>query len=130
MKYTPEERKLLPEADCDYEVVDARETTSKKKNTPMIEVKLSVNDGKGNRTTIFDNLLPWNLPEFQASIGQKVVFGKETEVEADDLIGNIGRLHLIIENYEGTDRNKVGKYLPAPEKQTLNKDGEPDNIPF
>jgi hypothetical protein len=129
MKYIPEERKLLAPGQYGFKVGGAKARTSKK-GTEMIEVKLVVTNSKGERSTIFDNLLSWNLGEFQAAIGDKVVYGEETEVDPDDLIGRTGRLQIIVENYEGTDRNKVGKYLPAPEKVTLNQQGEPDNIPF
>jgi hypothetical protein len=129
MWYTPEERKLLPKGDYDFEIVDAKERTSKK-GTPMIEVKLVISNGSGDRTTIFDNLLSWNLPEFEAAIGRKVVFGQECEVDPDDYLHQTGRLHLNVENYEGIDRNKVGKYLPGAPKPTLNEDGEPQDIPF
>jgi hypothetical protein len=129
MRYTPEERKLLAAGDYDFRVEDAKERTSKK-GTPMIEVKLVISDGKGNRATIFDNLLSWNLPEFMAAIGEKVVFGEETEVDPDDLLGRSGRLRINVENYEGNERNKVAKYLPGPERVTLNELGEPDQIPF
>jgi hypothetical protein len=93
-------------------------------------VKLVVSNGTRDRTTIFDNLLSWNLPEFEAAIGRKVVFGEEVEVDPNDYLYETGRLHLNVENYEGTDRNKVGKYLPGPMKAKVNEDGEPSEIPF
>lgn len=129
MRYTPEERKLLLAGTYDFKVVEAKERTSKK-GTPMIEVKLLVSNGNGDRTTIFDNLLGWNLPEFEAAIGRKVVFGQEVEVDPDDYVDETGQLQLNVENYEGIDRNKVAKYLPGPAKVKKDSDGEPVDIPF
>jgi hypothetical protein len=134
MRYIPEERKLLAAGEYDFEVVAAKERTSTR-GTSMIEVKLVVSNGRGDRTTVFDNLLSWNLGEFMAAIGEQVVYGEEAEVDPDDLVGRTGRLKLRVENYEGEERNKVAKYLPGPvtatRKVALNEFGEPkDNIPF
>jgi hypothetical protein len=133
MRYIPEERKLLAEGDYDFRVEGAKERTSRN-GTDMIEVKLIVTDGRGNKTVVFDNLLSWNLPEFQAAIGDQVAYGQEIEVNAYDLVGATGRCHIIIDQYQGNERNKVGKYLPATvltgSKPTVNEFGEPDEVPF
>jgi hypothetical protein len=137
MRFTAEEKKLLPEGDYDFVVEDAKERTSKK-GTPMIEVKLSMSSIRG-RSTVFDNLMAWNIADFLMAVGETVTYGRESEIEAYELPGKSGRLHLIVENWEGTDRNKVGKYLPAnpatakastPANVGVNELGEPDQIPF
>jgi hypothetical protein len=133
MRYVPEERKLLAEGDYDFRVEDAKERASRK-GTDMIEVKLAVSDGRGNKTVVYDNLLSWNLAEFQSAVGDRVEYGREVEVNAYDLVSATGRCHVVVEEYEGVQRNKVAKYLAAPvvagSKPRVNEFNEPDQIPF
>jgi hypothetical protein len=136
MRFTPEEKRVLPEADYQFTVEDAKERTSTK-GTEMIEVKLKITGSRG-RTTVYDNLLSWNIGDFLVAIGEPVTYGQETDIEAYDLPGRSGRAHLVIENWQGNDRNKIGKYVPPdpaskasmPEKVGVNELGEPDQIPF
>jgi hypothetical protein len=137
MRFTPEEKILLAEGDYDFTVEDAKERTSTKTGTPMIEVKLKISGAKG-KTVVYDNLLGWNIADFLISIGETVSYGVPSEIEAYDLPGRSGRAHVIVENYQGSDRNKIGRYLPrdpaakatAPAKVGVDEEGAPDDLPF
>jgi hypothetical protein len=135
MRFTPEEKTILPEGDYSFTVEDAKERTSTK-GTEMIEAKLKVSGSRG-KTTVYDNLMAWNIGDFLLAVGESVTYGQESEIEAYDLPGKSGRAHIIVENWQGNDRNKVGKYLPSnattkasTAKVGLNELGEPDQIPF
>jgi uncharacterized protein DUF669 len=134
MRFTVEERKLLPDGDYDFYVEDAKAKTANS-GRDMIEIKLSITDGKGNKTFLYDRLMSWNLAAFLASIGEEVVYG-EVDIEPYDLVHRTGRVRLGHEEYEGEERNKIVKYLPALAKPSsaailTHRDPERDDeIPF
>jgi hypothetical protein len=138
MRFIAEEKMVLPEGDYSFNVLDAKERTSKK-GTDMIEVKLGISSSRG-KTVVFDNLMSWNIADYITATGGTVTYGAESNIEAYEMPGQSGRLHLIVETWQGDDRNKVGKYLPstketkAPEKPKgalhVDEDGAPDDLPF
>ena len=104
----------------------------------MIELKLRV---LPHGSLCFDGLvfIPaayWKIDSFRASTGEKVLPNQEVDVQCDDLIGRRARVRLIVESFNGKDRNKVASWLPPkPSKPAATtsamKGGESDdNIPF
>lgn len=102
-------------------VIGAEEKTSSK-GSEMIELKLEVvgpNIPEGEGAILYDYLVfsentAWKIDEFRAASGETIVEGAEIDIEASDLEGKTVEAHLVIEEFKGKKRNKVGNYL-APE---------------
>jgi hypothetical protein len=116
---------VLSEGEYDFEVVDACEKESKTKND-MIELRLSASHGT-RKVTVIDHLVfvptsYWKIDAFRECTGEKLIPGAKVLFEADDCIDRKGRVHLIIDSYNGRSQNKVGEYLkPEPQKETAPK---------
>ena len=109
------------EAEVEFIIEKAESKSSAK--AEWMEVKLACSNGK-NRGVVFDNVMSWEMAELMTAIGHPPT-SKEFDVEPDDLVGHSGRCQLIVETYQGKDRNKVGQYLVA-----KNQEGDPVEIPF
>jgi hypothetical protein len=105
-------------------VIGAEEKTSSK-GSEMIELKLEVigpDIEEGQGAILFDYLVftesaAWKIDQFRRACGENIVEGKEVEVEASDLEGKSVEAHLVIEEFKGKKRNKVGDYInPNAEK--------------
>lgn len=122
MKFTPKtereiaEEGLIPSGTvCDFEVLEAEDTTSKAGND-MIALKLRVWRPNGSTTMMRD----WLLPNFPAKL---LAFAKATGMEdayhagafsADDLIGKAGKLKVTVENSDQYGaQNRPGFYVAA-----------------
>ena len=111
----------------------------------MIELKLRTSAG----SYLYDFLvfIPnayWKIDSFRAATGEHVTPDEETEISADDLVGRTGTARLVIEEYNGKQRNKVAAWLapkagrmtakstPAakPAAQPQPQSIEDDDIPF
>ena len=116
------------------EVVNAEETVSQK-GSDMIELKLRV---QPSGAVFFDHLVFmesafWKIDAFRAATGENVAANEEVEIRADDLIGRTGRARLIVEEFNGRKRNKIGAWLlPKSAIAPLANQGgkDDDNIPF
>ena len=121
------------------EVLNAEEAFSQKGHE-MIELKLRV---QPSGAILFDHLVFmdtafWKIDAFRAATGEHVGAEQEVEIRADDLIGRTGRAKLIVEEYKGRKRNKIGAWLPprpaAPGTQPALNNTNPanttDDIPF
>ena len=99
-------------------VIGAEEKTSQK-GSEMIELKLEVvgpDIAEDEGAILYDYLVfsqntAWKIDEFRAACGETIVEGAEIDIEADDLIGKTVEAHLVIEEFKGKKRNKVGNYL-------------------
>src|SRR5437879_296946 len=115
--------------DYEVEVVNAEETVSQKGHD-MIELKLRAEPGGA---VFFDHLVFtessfWKIDAFRAAIGERVTPDQEVEIHGDDLIGRKGRARLVVEEFNGRKRNKIGAWLlPA---QAADKKPAPENQPF
>jgi len=120
-----------------FVVKNCKETTSRGKGYPMLEMLLHFDDGEDGADVIdrlvFTEAAFFRIEEFLKSVGAVLVPGQVVDVEADDTIDKTGVAEIDIEEWEGRQRNKVVKYLPAPAPApivTVNELGEPNNIPF
>ena len=102
----------------------------------MIELKLRI---QPSGAILFDHLVFmdtafWKIDAFRAATGETVGADQEVEIRADDLIGRTGRAKLIVEEFKGRKRNKVGAWLlPTPASaplHTATPSANPDEIPF
>lgn len=115
-EYTQGAQQVLPEGDYPFVVDDAGEKESKAGN-PMIELQLLVYpDPTKPGVRVFDQLVfvesaYWKIDSFRTCTGEKLVEGQKVSFEADDCIDRQGRVHLIVDSYDGRTRNKVGEYL-------------------
>ncbi len=110
MKYDPNATGgggTVPPGIYGFEVLEAKETTSRKGN-PMLALTLLFNDGR-----VWDYILADNgkrIAQFCACVGVDAT----GEVEPRDLIGREGRARLSIEESPGYPaKNKVEAYLPT-----------------
>ena len=117
------------------EVLNAEEAVSQK-GSDMIELKLRI---QPSGAILFDHLVFmdtafWKIDAFRAATGEHVGADQEVEIRADDLIGRTGRAKLIVEEFKGRKRNKVGAWLlPAPASaplHTATPSANPDEIPL
>ena len=97
--------------DYPVEVIDAVETVSKNGHD-MIELKLKTGAG----SLLFDFLVftPaafWKIDAFRAATGETVTPDLDVDLTPDDLVGRIGRARLIVEEYNGRQRNKLAAWL-------------------
>ena len=99
-------------------VIGAEEKTSSSGNE-MIELKLEIigpDIDEGGGAIVYDYLVfsqnaAWKIDQFRAACGEKIIKGKEVEIEASDLEGKSVEVHLIVEDFKGKKQNKVGDYI-------------------
>jgi hypothetical protein len=123
---------VAPEGDYSFVVNDANEKESRA-GTPMIELQLLINYN-GKQLRVYDHLpftekAFWKIDQFRESTGEQLVNNQKVNIEAEDCVGRKGRCHLIVDSFEGKNRNKVDGYLP-PAVPTGTELGEPEDIPF
>jgi hypothetical protein len=126
----------VPEGIYDFTVADANEKMSQSSGNDMIELQLIVKGPDGEEVKIFDNLVfsPkafWKIDMFRVCTGDKLVAGQSVEFNAEDCLDRTGKCCVIIDKFEGRERNKVKEYLdpnaidrPAVPQQTA-KTGKP-----
>lgn len=136
--------KLMPNGDYDFQVIEAKDTHSKKGN-PMIELKIKVWDSDGREYLIFDYLLEqfaWKIKHFCQSTGLEHKW-ESGDLNADDCLGKCGIADIYTQKSKDpqySDKNAVKNYLPADvsrrtqetvKKPEAEKDEfEDDSIPF
>ena len=107
---------VLPEGDYHFTVEKAILKTSKNQNE-MIELWLRLPDGGlAIDNLVFTESSGWKIDQFRTSIGETVLPDEMVEIKASELVEAEGYAHIIVEEWEGKKKNKVGSYL------------EPDNI--
>ena len=107
---------VSPEGDYPFTVEKAIAKFSSNGNE-MIEVWLRLpNGGLAIDNLVFTESSGWKIDQFRTSIGELVLPDEMVEVLPSELIGKTGFAHIIVEEWQGKKRNKVGSYL------------EPDNI--
>jgi hypothetical protein len=129
---------FVPAGNYAVEILNAEETISKQGND-MIELKLRI---EPSGALCFDNLVftPsafWKIDAFRASTGEVVLPEENVNIDCDALIGRIGQVRLVVEEYNGRRRNKVTGWIVPPQAASGQKPGastmeggEDDNIPF
>jgi hypothetical protein len=50
---------------------------------------------------------------FRVCTGDKLVAGQPVEFDATDCLDRTGKCYVIVDNYEGRERNKVDDYLDS-----------------
>ncbi len=119
MKYISQDADNLPRfikaGDYLLTVLEATETVSKA-GDDMIKLKLEV---EGHGVRLFDYLVAtessfWKIDTFLKAIGETVVEGEEVELVASSLEGRQGYAHLVIEEYQGKQNNKVDAWITKP----------------
>lgn len=99
----------------DFKVIDAEEKFSKAGNQ-MIELTLRCGDlADGPKVwdyLVFAEKALWKVDQFMAAIGHGGKPGDSLEIDADNLIGETGRVTLAVEkNDKGREVNKVESYV-------------------
>ena len=113
----------FPEGDYPFIVKSSKPKTSKK-GSEMIELILEVNNnGLSIQVTdylVFDGAVftSARIDQFRTAIGEVILAGEEVDVLPSELLSKNGTAHLVVEEWNGKKRNKIGSYL------------EPDNIPL
>ena len=113
--YTQGVDMTLPEGIYDFVVADANDKQSQSGND-MIELQLIIKGPDGQENKVYDNLVftPkafWKIDTFRLCTGDKLVAGQSVEFDATDCLERTGKCHVIVDKYEGRERNKVGEYL-------------------
>lgn len=107
--------KLLAPGECDFEVRDAKDETSKS-NNEMIHLILDVWDSNGDKALVHDYLLdamPHKVRHFCYAVGLGHVY-ENGELEADACIGKSGRCLIRSKQDRGYDpKNDVADYVVA-----------------
>jgi Protein of unknown function (DUF669) len=105
----------LPEGVYDFVVADANDKRSQGGNE-MIELQLIIKGPDGQESKVYDNLVftPkafWKIDTFRLCTGDKLVKGQSVEFDATDCLDRTGKCYVIVDKYEGRERNKVSEYL-------------------
>ena len=105
----------LPEGIYDFVVADANDKRSQGGNE-MIELQLIIKGPDGQESKVYDNLVftPkafWKIDTFRLCTGDKLVKGQSVEFDATDCLDRTGKCYVIVDKYEGRERNKVSEYL-------------------
>jgi hypothetical protein len=108
----------LSEGDYKFTIERAIAKVSSNGNE-MIEVWLRLPGG----ALAIDNLVftensGWKIDQFRESIGELILPGEEVEVLPSELIGKTGYAHIVVDEWQGKKKNKVGSYL-APDNVQL-----------
>ena len=134
-----QEGALAPEAEYDFDVLDAEDTISKSGN-PMIKVKIGLYIGDKVKNQVFDYLLPAmeaKLRHFCDTTGLLSRYESGT-LEAADCVGRSGRVKIVIEPEKNgyPAKNVVKDYICRPAKPLGGQSGQPEppvedgDIPF
>jgi hypothetical protein len=110
---------LLPEGDYPFKIEAATLKTSSAGNE-MIELRLRLPKGG----VAFDNLVftdssSWKIDQFRVSIGELILPDEQVEVYPSELLQKTGWAHIVVDEYQGKKRNKVGSYLEPKEGDGL-----------
>jgi hypothetical protein len=105
----------VPEGVYDFVVADANDKQSQNGNE-MIELQLIIKGPEGQENRVYDNLVftpnsTWKIDLFRIATGETLVKGQSVEFDATDCLDRTGKCSLIVDEYEGRVRNKVGEYL-------------------
>ena len=60
---------------------------------------------------VFTRKAFWKIDMFRLCTGDKLVKGQSVEFDATDCLDRTGKCSVIVDKYEGRERNKVGEYL-------------------
>jgi hypothetical protein len=106
----------VPEGIYDFTVADANEKISQSSGNDMIELELLIKGSDEEEVRIFDNLVFtsnsfWKIDAFRICTGDKLVAGQSVEFTAEDCLDRAGKCYVIVDKYEGRERNKVREYL-------------------
>jgi hypothetical protein len=109
----------VPEGVYDFVVVDANDKKSQNGNE-KIELQLIIKGPEGQEHRIYDNLVftpnsNWKIDQFRIATGETLVKGQSVEFDATDCLDRTGKCYVIVDKYEGRERNKVGDYLDPAE---------------
>jgi hypothetical protein len=109
----------VPEGVYDFTVADANDKQSSSGND-MIELQLLIKGQDGEEVRIYDNLVftPkafWKIDMFRVCTGDKLVAGQSVAFDATDCLDRTGKCYVILDKYEGRERNKVKEYLDPAE---------------
>lgn len=108
---------LLPEGDYPFTVEAAVLKTSSNGNE-MIELRLRLpKGGVAFDHLVFSDSSGWKIDQFRTSIGELVLLDEMVDVAPAELIGKTGLVHIIVEEWQGKKRNKVGSYLEPDDLQ-------------
>ena len=105
----------LPEGIYDFVVADANDKQSQSGND-MIELQLIIKGPDGQESKVYDNLVftpkaYWKIDAFRLCTGDKLIKGQSVEFDATDCLDRTGKCDVIVDKYEGRERNKVSEYL-------------------
>jgi hypothetical protein len=139
---------VLPDgSEWDFVCENAKEKESANGN-PMIELELRILGPHGEKKgLVYDHLVFseksfWKIDAYRQAVGENLIPGQQVIYNADDAIDGRGRLVLMIDSYQGRNRNKVAYYItdhvrptktattPAASAASKNEFGEPLDVPF
>ena len=134
--YVPEKREfpVLPAGTYDFEIENATHKKSEKTGNMYWDLMLRLDPKEGNPVKVFDTLTEtesseWKFHQLFDSIGVTL----EDTDNMKDLIGEIGRVYVIVEKRaDYPERNKVARYI-AKEDNPKKPDSKPipeDELPF
>lgn len=131
-------RRVFKEGVYWFKVNDAYLETSNAGN-PMIVLDLIVSGRNGeepievNDHLVFTHDAAWKIDNFRMATGEKnLQAGEKVSFEAEDCFDRCGYVSLIIDTYQGRQKNKVADYVVDPDTiapQIRAVSGEPNYPP-
>ena len=133
------EYSTLPEGDYNFTVTEFEKTQTSGKGKlpicPQAALILSVSDGSGNYSKVYENIilhssLEWKMSAFFRAIGLKK-HGEKVKPKWNEVLGASGRAHFAVENFTKNDgtqgtKNVVKKYFDYDSKYFTNDFEEPE----
>jgi hypothetical protein len=123
MRFDPKSEKeiaeanLWPASEYDFEVIEAKEETSKAGND-MVHLSVKIYDAEGNFRTLDDYLVgtekaAFKIRHFAESVGMLSDY-ESGEIPAEAMIGRAGKCKVIVvkdKSGQYADKNSIGDYL-------------------
>ena len=110
---------LLPEGDYPFKVEAAVLKTSSSGNE-MIELRLRLpKGGVAFENLVFTESSGWKIDQFRVSVGELVLPDEMVELNPSDCLDKTGWAHIVVDEYQGKKKNKVGSFLEPREGDGL-----------
>jgi hypothetical protein len=122
------ELEAIPAGNYPVVVAQMTEGVSKSSNQPMLTAKLRIEGGDFDGRMLFDHFslqtqALWKLKRFMGALGfgEEVLEDPAYELEPEDFVGMEVTASVIVEPYQGVDRNKVSGYYTDDGPESLDE---------
>jgi len=113
-----------------FEIVYSNINSVSKQGNACLEIKIEIING--SQKSVLKEMIPWELifkiEHLCKSIGKSDIY-KAGLISNQDLLGYKGFVELFIDNYKGSESNKVKDYIVKDEADNLEDKSIDDELP-